>query len=317
MKTKNIFEKILLFLVIISSVFCVSPLFIKMNIVANPLNIILLFTLSIPMFYIFSQCLHTILLFITSVFYKANPIYVYILLVIKLYSRMYRGIFFNQLMGFSPGLVVYDKETRISKNFFILYYFLYFITLIVYYVMFTFIYPNVSLLPLIPFSIIIALIQGLYKAENQQLFLLKSKVLTILNSRKDCHFKVDNYQAIWKLKAQSELPFIALSYVSLIKDYIPLEEYKRIELLEDIRFNNMNQQRAFYGMLDVIKLNLYLRKYSQKTRYEVLLDKMLGDKSHFFLLKQNIEASLDGTSPLSLSLAISELQFLVEVYSLK
>ncbi|CGF65227.1 Leader peptidase [Streptococcus pneumoniae] len=84
---------------------------------------------------------------------------------------------------------------------------MYFTTLISYYFFFTFVYDKSLLLPLIPFSIIIALVQKLYRIENQQLFLLKSKVLTILESKRDCEFNLQDYHEIWKLQSKSELPY--------------------------------------------------------------------------------------------------------------
>lgn len=47
---------------------------------------------------------------------------------------------------------------------------------------------------------------------------------------------------------------------------------------------------------------------------ETLLNKILEGRPDFVLIKQNIDDSLNGSQPLSLSLAISEIQLLLEVY---
>ena len=45
-----------------------------------------------------------------------------------------------------------------------------------------------------------------------------------------------------------------------------------------------------------------------------MLNKILEERSDFVLIEQNIDDSLNGSQPLSLSLAISEIQLLLEVY---
>lgn len=223
-------------LLLISTIFCVSPVFIKLDILGTPSHAILTFVLAIPLFYILSQCLHTLLLLVSSIFCKLRPIYFYFIFVIIIGARKYYRILFHQLMGFSPGIAVFYKESQTTKNLFKFYYFLYFTTLISYYFFFTFVYDKPLLLPLIPFSIIIALVQKLYRIENQQLFLLKSKVLTILESKRDCEFNLQDYHEIWKLQSKSELPCVALSYISLIKPYLSESVREQIDLLEVKRF---------------------------------------------------------------------------------
>lgn len=315
MKNKRyFFDTILIILLLISTIFCVSPVFIKLDILGTPSHAILTFVLAIPLFYILSQCLHTLLLLVSSIFCKLRPIYFYFIFVIIIGARKYYRILFHQLMGFSPGIAVFYKESQTTKNLFKFYYFLYFTTLISYYFFFTFVYDKPLLLPLIPFSIIIALVQKLYRIENQQLFLLKSKVLTILESKKNCEFNLKDYHEIWKLQSKSELPCVALSYISLIKPYLSESVREQIDLLEVKRFKKINHPISLYGMLDVIKLNLYLRHYNEKNKYESMLKKILEVRPDFVLIEQNIDDSLNSSQPLSLSLAISEIQLLLEVY---
>lgn len=315
MKNKHYFcDIILMILLLISTIVCVSPVFIKLDILGTPLHAILTFVLVIPIFYILSQCLHTLLLLASSIFYKLKPIYFYFIFVIMIGSRKYYRILFSQLMGFSPGIAIFYKEGQTTKKLFKVYYFLYFITLILYYLLFTFVYDKPLFLPLIPFSIIIALIQKLYKIENQQLFLLKSKALTILESKMDCEFNPQDYHEIWELPSKSELPCVALSYISLIKPYLSESVREQIDLLEIKRFKKINHPISLYGMLDVIKLNLYLRNHNEKNKYESMLDKILERRPDFVLIEQNIDDSLNDLQPLSLSLAISEIQPLLEVY---
>ncbi|VPI63787.1 Leader peptidase [Streptococcus pneumoniae] len=296
MKNKRyFFDTILIILLLISTIFCVSPVFIKLDILGTPSHAILTFVLAIPLFYILSQCLHTLLLLVSSIFCKLRPIYFYFIFVIIIGARKYYRILFHQLMGFSPGIAVFYKESQTTKNLFKFYYFLYFTTLISYYFFFTFVYDKPLLLPLISFSIIIALVQKLYRIENQQLFLLKS-------------------HEIWKLQSKSELPCVALSYISLIKPYLSESVREQIDLLEVKRFKKINNPISLYGMLDVIKLNLYLRHYNEKNKYESMLKKILEVRPDFVLIEQNIDDSLNSSQPLSLSLAISEIQLLLEVY---
>ncbi|NMG85046.1 hypothetical protein GV229_06560, partial [Streptococcus pneumoniae] len=156
-------------------------------------------------------------------------------------------------------------------------------------------YDKPLLLPLISFSIIIALVQKLYRIENQQLFLLKSKVLTILESKKNCEFNLQDYHEIWKLQSKSELPCVALSYISLIKPYLSESVREQIDLLEVKRFKKINHPISLYGMLDVIKLNLYLRHYNEKNKYESMLKKILEVRPDFVLIEQNIDDSLNSS----------------------
>lgn len=296
MKNKRyFFDTILMILLLISTIFCVSPVFIKLDILGTPSHAILTFVLAIPLFYILSQCLHTLLLLVSSIFCKLRPIYFYFIFVIIIGARKYYRILFHQLMGFSPGVAVFYKESQTTKNLFKFYYFLYFTTLISYYFFFT-------------------LVQKLYRIENQQLFLLKSKVLTILESKRDCEFNLQDYHEIWKLQSKSELPCVALSYISLIKPYFSESVREQIDLLEVKRLKKINHPISLYGMLDVIKLNLYLRHYNEKNKYESMLNKILEGRPDFVLIEQNIDDSLNSSQPLSLSLAISEIQLLLEVY---
>ncbi|HHG8501366.1 TPA: hypothetical protein ACPYPH_002118, partial [Streptococcus pneumoniae] len=293
MKNKRyFFDTILIILLLISTIFCVSPVFIKLDILGTPSHAILTFVLAIPLFYILSQCLHTLLLLVSSIFCKLRPIYFHFIFVIIIGARKYYRILFHQLMGFSPGIAVFYKESQTTKNLFKFYYFLYFTTLISYYFFFTFVYDKPLLLPLIPFSIIIALVQKLYRIENQQLFLLKSKVLTILESKRDCEFNLQDYHEIWKLQSKSELPCVALSYISLIKPYLSESVREQIDLLEVKRFKKINHPISLYGMLDVIKLNLYLRHYNEKNKYESMLNKILEVRPDFVLIEQNIDPQL-------------------------
>ena len=315
MKNKRyFFDTILIILLLISTMFCVSPVFIKLDILGTPFHAILTFVLVTPIFYILSQCLHTLLLLVSSIFCKLRLIYFYFKFVSIIGSRKYYRILFNQLMGFSPGIALFYGESQTTKNLFKFYYFSYFTTLISYYFFFTFVYDKPLLLPLIPFSIIIALVQKLYRIENQQLFLLKSKAITILESKRDCEFNLQDYHEIWKLQSKSELPCVALSYISLIKPYLSESVREQIDLLEVKRFKKINHPISLYGMLDVIKLNLYLQNYNEKNKYESMLHKILEERSDFVLIEQNIDDSLNGSQPLSLSLAISEIQLLLEVY---
>ncbi|HHK7573709.1 TPA: hypothetical protein ACQXRR_002092, partial [Streptococcus pneumoniae] len=140
------------------------------------------------------------------------------------------------------------------------------------------------------------------------------KVLTILESKRDCEFNLQDYHEIWKLQSKSELPCVALSYISLIKPYLSESVREQIDLLEVKRFKKINHPISLYGMLDVIKLNLYLRHYNEKNKYESMLNKILEVRPDFVLIEQNIDDSLNSSQPLSLSLAISEIQLLLEVY---
>ena len=100
--------------------------------------------------------------------------------------------------------------------------------------------------------------QRLYEAEYQQLFLLKSKVFTILESESDCCFSIKDYPLIWQLSSKPELSFTALSYISLIKNYLSKKECDFIESMGDKRLNDKGFYMGLYGMLAIIKLNLYL-----------------------------------------------------------
>ncbi|HET1334550.1 TPA: hypothetical protein VQO13_001996, partial [Streptococcus pneumoniae] len=76
-------------LLLISTIFCVSPVFIKLDILGTPSHAILTFVLAIPLFYILSQCLHTLLLLVSSIFCKLRPIYFYFIFVIIIGARKY------------------------------------------------------------------------------------------------------------------------------------------------------------------------------------------------------------------------------------
>ncbi|HES9826854.1 TPA: hypothetical protein VPM45_002063, partial [Streptococcus pneumoniae] len=119
MKNKRyFFDTILIILLLISTIFCVSPVFIKLDILGTPSHAILTFVLAIPLFYILSQCLHTLLLLVSSIFCKLRPIYFYFIFVIIIGARKYYRILFHQLMGFSPGIAVFYKESQTTKNLF-------------------------------------------------------------------------------------------------------------------------------------------------------------------------------------------------------
>ncbi|HIH3023093.1 TPA: hypothetical protein ACYQFH_002458, partial [Streptococcus pneumoniae] len=54
--------------------------------------------------------------------------------------------------------------------------------------------------------------------------------------------------------------------------------------------------------------------YNEKNKYESMLNKILEVRPDFVLIEQNIDDSLNSSQPLSLPLAISEIQLLLEVY---
>ncbi|MGV3354519.1 hypothetical protein [Streptococcus orisratti] len=303
-------------LLIVTSIFCVVPVFIQLNISEDPLKIILSFIGAIPMYYILSQFFHTLLLWITMILFRLKSIYCYFVVLVRLGSKFYFRIFLNHVMGFAPAIAFQYKEGKLPKPFFKVYYLLYFLSMIGYYLLFLVVHRNPLFLPLIPFSIVTAIIQRLYEPEYQQLFMLKSKVLTILESGHDYHFSIKDYPRIWQLSSKSELPFIALSYVSLIKVYLSEEQCKAIEMIENERFDDKGYQMGLYGMLDVIKLNLYLLKNDTelRLRYSKMLNQLLTDKPNFMLVKDGIDAALAGEQDLSISLGISEIQLFMDIY---
>ncbi|MCR8967086.1 hypothetical protein [Streptococcus zalophi] len=311
----NIFGIFLIFLVLLSAIFLGAPFFMEMNLPSDPRKTILEYVLMGPLYYIFSQCLHTVILLITVVLFRTKPIYFYFLLMTKLGSKIYHGVHFNQVIGFSPGIAIWHEKTKSFKLFFRVYFLLYFCSLIGYYILFTSIYRNFIALLLIPFSLIIALIQKLYKTEYQQLFLLKSKVLTILETKKDCQFNLEDYSAIWQLNSKNDAPFIALSYISLIKKYLSEEMCQKIERIEDERLQDKGYTMGFYGMLDIIKLNLYLSVSEKHMRYRKMLNSLFSNDPSFTLVRQDTEDGLIGKRDLPLSFAIAEIQqLLLDVY---
>ncbi|BBA93426.1 hypothetical protein [Streptococcus ruminantium] len=305
---------IMFLLVLVSSFFCVAPAFIHMNLTSDPLKAIITFIFVTPIYYIISQLLHTTLLFASAIFCKIQLVYFHLGVVAKLGSGVYIRAFFNQIIGFTPSIGIRYKGDKSYQSFFIIYYLLYFLSLIGYYFIFNSIYRNPLWLPVVPFSMVIAIIQKLYEVEHQQLLLLKSQVLTILESKTNSRFSVEDYKAIWQLKSTSELPFIALSYISLIKEYLSEEECRKVEEIEDKRLDDRMYQMGLYGMLDVIKLNLYLYRSCWNIRYKNMLSQLIDDKPNFLLVKKGIYSALNGQQQLSLSLAISEIQFFIDIF---
>lgn len=295
----------MLFLLILTSIFCVAPIFIQLNISDHPLRTILSIIPAIPAYYIFSQVFHTILLWSTAFLFRRRIIYSYFIIITKLSRKFYIRAFLNQVMGFAPGIAFQYREERLNRSFFKLYY-----------ILFMGIYRNLFLLPLIPFSIVTAIIQRLYEPEYQQLFLLKSKVSTILESECDYRFSIKDYPKIWKRSSKSELPFIALSYISLIKNYLSEEQCKEIEVLEDDRLADRSYQMGLYGMLDVIKLNSYFYKDNMQLslRYKKMLNQLLEGKSYYIFIRDDIDGSFEGRKALSLSFGISEISLFIDVY---
>ena len=51
---------------------------------------------------------------------------------------------------------------------------------------------------------------------------------------------------------------MVLSYIGLIKNYLSKQECYFIESMEDKRLKDKGFYMGLYGMVDIIKLNLYL-----------------------------------------------------------
>ncbi len=68
----NIFGIFLIFLVLLSAIFLGAPFFMEMDLASDPRKTIIQYILMGPLYYIFSQCLHTVILLITVVFLGQN-----------------------------------------------------------------------------------------------------------------------------------------------------------------------------------------------------------------------------------------------------
>ncbi|MDY5635996.1 MAG: hypothetical protein SPF57_06615 [Streptococcus orisratti] len=102
-------------LLIVTSIFCVAPVFIQLNISEDPLKIILSFIGAIPMYYILSQFFHTLLLWITMILFRLKSIYCYFVVLVRLGSKFYFRIFLNHVMGFAPAIAFQYKEGKLPQ----------------------------------------------------------------------------------------------------------------------------------------------------------------------------------------------------------
>ena len=100
--------------------------------------------------------------------------------------------------------------------------------------------------------------------------MLKSKIFTILELESDCCFSLKDYPLIWQLSSKSELPFMVLSYIGLIKNYLSKQECDFIESMGGKRLEDKGFYMGLYGMVVVIKLNLYLYREDNALKWRYI-----------------------------------------------